>query len=549
MKRTAMVSIGGAALLLALGGTLLPGAAVTAVAPAEGMVKPGEPVHLNLTVRRPWYDFRPVTVTVTQNLSTQPLATIRTRASSLTWTPPSAGGYGVEAQIGASRAFTAVDAGANWAEKPRYGFVTDFGPGQQDQAAERFATMAAFHLNGLQFYDWQYRHSDYLPPTEEYRDPLGRLLSRSVLLAKLTEAHQHGMAAMAYTTVYAAPPEFYQSHPTWALYDAAGKPLNFGNGFLYIMNPESGSPWAEYQLAQYRQIVTQLPFDGIHLDQFGDPHYGFRAGGGDSVDMATAMAAQINATKATVTPHTVLFNDVGGWPLSVTAPTANDAVYVEVWPPNILFNHLHQLIEQGRLLSGGKPVILAAYIPPKYEPSVLLTDATIFASGGYHLEIGEGNGMLADPYFPKYQPMSPALQEHLRRYYDVAVRYQAFLYGKDLTPWDPDVSVADSTVLTAGFMGGVWPVGRQNDRYGVLNLINLNGLTTAMWNAQRTAGPTPLTDRQVSVAMAAAPRAIYRIDPDGADPSPTPVSFTFANGQATFHLDHLDYWSMLVFEK
>lgn len=29
--------------------------------------------------------------------------------------------------------------------------------------------MARFHLNGLQFYDWMYRHSDYLPPAAEYR--------------------------------------------------------------------------------------------------------------------------------------------------------------------------------------------------------------------------------------------------------------------------------------------------------------------------------------------------------------------------------------------
>jgi dextranase len=304
-------------------------------------------------------------------------------------------------------------------------------------------------------------------------------------------------------------------------------------------------------ISEYSKIVTQLPFDGIHLDQYGDPKWGFRYPGGEgsvSVDVSQGIVALIDATKG-ATGKTVIFNDVNGWPLNQTAPTTNDAIYIEVWPPNVTFNHLGDLIDQGRRASGGKPVVLAAYINPDYAPSVLLTDAVIFAKGGSHIELGEGGNLLADPYFPKYKPMSPELSEHLRRFYDVAVRYQDYLYAKDLREWTTVVTVADTRVLTGGYFNGVWPVTRENDRFATLSLVNLNGLEDARWSGARTADPTVLERRQVTVEMAAAPKGLYLIDPDGADQTARPVKFTYGDGKVSFTLDRLAYWSLLVFEK
>ncbi len=383
-------------------------------------------------------------------------------------------------------------------------------------------------------------------------DLFGRLLSRDAVLSKIAEAHRHGMAAMAYTAAYAAPPEFGRQHPTWGLYDAMGQPIMFGDDFLGIMNPTSGSPWSAHILGEYRKIVTDLPFDGVHIDQYGEPRFGFAYPGGSeatTVDVASALAALIDATKAAVGPnHAVMFNDVGGWPLEDTAPTQGDAVYIEVWPPYVHFEHLHQLIADGRRLSGGKPVILAAYIDPASEPSVLLTDAVIFASGGYHLELGEGDAMLADPYFPKYRRLSAGLRDQLRRYYDVAVRYQDLLYGPGLTDWNPDVTVQGSQVLVGGYYNGVWALGRQDGAYRALSLINLNGLDSAAWKEPRTQGPTILERRRVTVAMKERPRAVYAIDPDGPDQSPRPVPFTYQDGAVSLTLERLAYWSILAFE-
>jgi dextranase len=558
MRRSLWVLLGTAgvtAVAGALAWAVLPGATLAEVYPQEGMVAPGKPVHLNVVVTgRPWYDFRPVTVTVTDGLAAAPVATLTTKGGTVAWTPPvaAAGGYGVTATLGKRQASSAIDVGASWAERPRYGFLSDFAPTDKGQA-ERFETMARFHINGLQFYDWMYRHSDYMPPTDTFKDPLNRLLALSTVQEKIALGHRYGMNAMAYVAIYGAPKAFYEAHKEWALYDIAGRPFSFGDGFLYIMNPEAGGPWAAHMVSEYGKIVRDLPFDGIHLDQYGDPKFGFRYPGGDGatgVDLTKAIVSLIDATRATVGPgKSVLFNDVGGWPLADTAPTSNDAVYVEVWPPNITFENLRELIEKGRALSGGKPVVLAAYIPPEYEPSVTLTDAVIFAAGGSHLEIGEGSSMLADPYFPKYRQMSPALSERLRRYYDVAVRYDDLLYAKDLKDWESEITVEGSRVLPGGYFNGVWPYARENGRYGVISFINLNGLDDARWAAPRTAAPPVLEQRQVTVAMAQAPKAAYLISPDGPDQSPRPLNVTYQDGKATFTLDRLAYWTMVVFEK
>lgn len=553
MSRARRILLVGAALLIGLaaaGAATLPGARVLSIVPQEGMVKPGQPVRLTVEVERPFYDPRPVRIAITRGLSAEPVATLSTRGGTVEWTPSEAGGYGVVATLGRGMASTAVDVGDDWTKKPRYGFFSDFSPSDAGQA-DRLATMAKYHLNGIQFYDWMYRHSNYIPPTDEFVDPLGRTLSKTVVLEKIDLGHKHGMAAMAYTAIYGAPKEFYEQHKEWALYTPAGQPFTFGDGFLYIMNPEKGSPWFNHMVSEYGKIVREMPFDGIHLDQYGDPKSGFRypGKGAKGVNIATAIVDLINATKAEVGPgKATVFNDVGGWPLADTAPTANDFIYIEVWPPNVNFDHLAQLISEGKRLSGGKPVVLAAYINPEYEPSVLLADATIFANGGYHLELGEGDGILADPYFPKYKRPSPALAEHLRRYYDVSVRYQDLLYASDLERWEPEVTVGESRILPGGYFNGVWPVGRRNDQYHVLSMINLNGLEDARWAGARTEGPTLLEKQAVTVTMEKGPKAAYLIDPDGPDQSPVPVPFTYADGQVRFTLDRLHYWAIIAFE-
>ena len=238
----------------------------------------------------------------------------------LSWRPPAIAprGYGVECslrqngrQMGSSF-FTAFDVASAWTVFPRYGFVTDFAAGRTDAEAvcER---LASFHINGLQFYDWQYRHDSLLPPAEEYVDPLGRALSLRTVREFIDAAHARGMAAMPYLAVYAASLEFWRAHPNWRLYDEHGQPLTFMD-FLGLMNPSAGEPWSEHLLQQCALTLATLPFDGLHVDQYGEPKTAFDARG-RAVDLPQAFVDFIHSLKERHPSKTVVFNAVGAWPL------------------------------------------------------------------------------------------------------------------------------------------------------------------------------------------------------------------------------------------
>src|SRR5258708_4030189 len=193
-------------------------------------------------------------------------------------------GYLVHAQIGDVSAFTAFDVLDRWTDAPRYGFLYDFSAARTTESIqETMDRLLEFHINGIQFYDWQYRHDTLLPPQDEFVDPLGRALSLRTVRALIEAAHQRGMAAMPYTAIYAASPAFAAAHHDWQLFDDNGQAFDFANGFLKIMNPSS--LWRAYFVQECRRVLDVLPFDGIHVDQYGEPTTGYDSAG-NPVDLA-----------------------------------------------------------------------------------------------------------------------------------------------------------------------------------------------------------------------------------------------------------------------
>jgi dextranase len=267
-----------------------------------------------------------------------------TVTAELTWTPPvdAPRGYGVDLHVldgtgqALATASTAFDVLERWTQAPRYGFLTDFGPDRVD-FDRTMLWLTKYHINGLQFYDWMYRHEQLLPPADIFDDSLGRRLSLATVEKLINVAHAWGIAAMPYTAVYAASVPFFQQHSDWALLDAESQPIPFGDDFLMIMNPAPGSPWTEHLLDQFSGVLEKTAFDGIHLDQYGDPKLAFDTRG-KRVDLADTLPAFINATKVIVRRHrgdagAVIFNAVGNWPIETVAPSDEDVIYVEVWPP------------------------------------------------------------------------------------------------------------------------------------------------------------------------------------------------------------------------
>lgn len=473
-------------------------------------------------------------------------------------------GYGMKALItdgdGETVAMgtTALDVLSHWTLAPRYGFLSDF-PDDRDDCQATMEFLTRYHVNALQFYDWMYRHEQLVADQERYQDVLGRPLSRRTVQALIDTAHRYNIAAMAYTAVYGASAAFWRANQAWGLHDAAGQPIPFGEDFLYIMNPAPDSPWTDHLMAEFERALRELNFDGIHLDQYGDPKEGFNCQG-QAVDLVDAFFRFINRTKevaASVRPDTaVVFNAVDNWPIEGVAEADQDFLYIEVWPPHTTYHDFRQLITNAKKLGNGKPVVLAAYISPSRPFNVRLADAVILAGGGFHIELGERGRLLADPYFPKHEAIDDELGRVLRRYYDFAVQFENVLALDTVDTTETmagRVRLADYPLGYDGSPGTVWAMTRRGPSLEVLHLINLVGLSTGEWVEPLEAGPDKLQDLRIRYPIECEVDNIWLASPDFSSPEPLPIEFNSGKLNGTtyveFTIPTLEYWDLIVMEK
>jgi dextranase len=454
--------------------------------------------------------------------------------------PDTRRGYGVDVEVRGPgdlprmETSTAFDVLAQWTHRPRYGFVTDFAP--DHKTAETLDSLLPYHVNALQFYDWQFRHDHLVAPHSDYQDPLGRRLSLGTVRSLVKEAGARGMASMAYAAVYAASLDFQRGHPEWALYDEGGRPLEF-EGFLGYMDPTPGRPWAEHLLRQCDQTIAELGFDGIHLDQYGQPRQAFDAAGGE-IDLPSAFRGFIEEFKARLPDSAVTLNAVKNWPMEALAASEEDFYYVELWPNTPTYRDLRHVVTEARASSVGKPVVVAIYLPADQPANVRLVDAVILASGGSRIELGEHARLLADPYFPRHQPIGADLATGLRRYWDVSVRYGDLLF---------DSQPAPSSDFQAEGPEDVWTILRYVPGWLLVSLVNLRGLADARWDQEHPA-PEPLKDATVLVKTHHPIARAWWIDPDGLSAQPQPVEWSNVDSSAVVRVPKLSYWGMVLYE-
>jgi dextranase len=547
---------------------------ITAFHPDKATYQPGAPVEFLITLTSPLTRSLSMDVTASVKYLTEEVAALAQpvelppggqQTVRLTWSPPpdAPRGYGVDLSVcdtsGQTLAVghTAFDVLTSWTQAPRYGFLTDFAPGRSN-IDETMAWLVRYHLNGLQFYDWMYRHDQFLTDHEPYLDPLDRRLSRATVENLIAAAHKRNIAAMPYTAIYAASIPFYEAHPDWALYQANGQPYLLGENFLVYMDPRPDSPWVNHLLEQFDQVLQQMDFDGIHLDQYGDPKQGYDSQG-QRFNLADPLAATINATKELVRSHrpqgVVVFNAVNNWPIETVVSSDQNFIYIEVWPPHTLYRDLWELIANAQELGQGKPVVLAAYIDPARSRNARLADAVIFASGGYHIELGEPGGMLADPYFPNYGLMSDELAEVIRRYYDFAVRYENVLAlgTHDATSiYESQVTIEGVNTDAKRAYNKVWPIVREGDDVISLSLINLLDIVSPEWNGLLLADPTPLDELRVRYRTKQNVQRVWFVSPDFASPQATFLDFEpgqdSQGSYVEFTIPRLEYWDLIVIE-
>lgn len=516
--------------------------------PLQGTFHPGQAVRLAAEIELSGPAELVVTFWRLANLAGElrvPLtAANRRQTITLEWQPPQAApaGYGVLARLvgpgeaESEPACSAFDILPAWTSFPRYGYLSDFSPGRED-AEQVMAALARYHINGLQFYDWQYRHDTLLAPEREYLDPLGRPLSLDTVERLIAAAHARNIAALPYLAIYAASAAFWRQHPDWALYDAEGQAIPFGEDFLGLMDPTPGGQWAAHLLDECARTLAGLPFDGLHIDQYGEPKTAWDAAG-RPVDLPAAFAGFISAAKDRFPGRPVLFNAVGNWPIADLAHSPADFEYIEIWPPDVTYADVVRIVAEARGLSGGRPVAIALYLPADRPANVLLADALILANGGGRIELGEGLRLLADPYFPKHQAIPPELAAGLRRLYDFAVRYGEWV--------GPQAQAAPEVRVEAG--PAAWSIARRNGEWLALHLVNRLGLgDTPGWDRAHSL-PQPQADLAVTVELDACPRRVLWTCPERPADLPVALDFEYSNGRLAFRLPALELWGVAALE-
>lgn len=448
-----------------------------------------------------------------------------------------AGGYGVQARIGnggvwSKPMYTAFPVATHRLEKQilRYGFLCDFDTCDMDD--EDIRSLRKYHINMIQFYDWSYRPHQLMGPAESYQDLMGKPISKKVVSHKIACAKAFGMRSMAYGAVYAAANDFLEAHPDWGLLDHAGKPVRF-IGCFCIMDISRGCPWHAYIIGQYAQAIGQMGFDGIHMDTYGHPKWAVSPSHGMKTiyleDHFDVLIDDARAALDAANPDTTLiFNNVGNWPVGRTAAARQDAVYIEVWPPYERYHHIRQLILDGKRFSGGKPVILAAYLAPfrtgtasGAEYAALILSAVIFGHGGTHLLLGEKDGVLTQGYYVDHSVLDPAQSHALRRYYDFSVQYQDFLYDDGLLDVSMTHACGDNVEFrcanapwgTYGESGKLLMTLRQKPGLRTISIVNLCGCSDDYWNTDKSC-PDPRENIVLEVMLDGPCQSVWLASPD-----------------------------------
>lgn len=556
--------------------------------PTKALYRPGEPVTIRVELDTAAIAMRLVVLFCQLHRAVHQVEqTVApdSAAVDVTWLPPAEGyaAYGVEVALlpdgpkGSPAgmldyATTAFEMAEHWERSPRYGFVTDFDPGESPaESQRRLGLLSRMHVNCLLFYDWMETHHRYLPEGDIFTDTLGRRLSMVTIRRKIRMAHQLGMAALAYGALYGAEEPFVREHPDWALYRSDGEPFSLARLF-YIMDFRPGTGWANHLLEQYRQAVSALHFDGIHVDQYGWPKRAlpYPGTGQPAFDLGDQYVPFLNEAHQAVTElkpeGRVFFSIFNNWPVAKVAAGPQAALYIYVFSPNDTFRELRFLIQEARALAPGKPVIVAAFLsalkaaePELAERALLLLWAAIHANGGTQMAIGEGDGVLAESYFPQYSRLSAGGLTAMRRYADFSVRYSPLMQAPlaaDVSSThfggiNQEYSVQGYPASPLGVGGAVWTLAREHEGLTSIHLINLLG-SDGIW--QHTPDPhPPVSDLSVTLRTLEPVAQVWSVSPDWEGGKPVPVRHRvepdpYLGHRVEFTVPRLELWTMILVE-
>lgn len=501
-------------------------------------------------------------------------------AQSWSWTAPAGDykGYMVEIYRKSAEGETVlatigVDVSSDWSRFPRYGFLSGFDTMSEDAVNGVIGNLNRYHINGVQFQDWHYKHHWPLGGTREnplatYLDIASRNTSLETLRLYISAIHSCGMKAIFYNLCFGALDDAAQDgvRESWYLFKdrnrtekdmhALGAPFKSS---IYLVDP-SNEAWQQYLGQRNDDVYAVLDFDGYQIDQLGDRGtlYDYD---GQTVDLKAGYASFIEAMKAKHPDKSLVMNAVSGYGAEQIVGTGKvDFCYNEVWGDEDKFSDLKRIIEDNDRFSGNtRRTVFAAYM--NYDkadnagsfnaPGVLLTNSVMFALGGSHLELGEH--MLGKEYFPNNNlGMTAELQESLVAWYDFLVAYENLL--RDGGEWD-DVTVAsaDGKLSIAPWeprTGSVASLCRQIGTRRVVHLLNFSQANSLSWRDLNGTMPEPQEVLEATVEIAAnGVSRVWMASPDIDGGAVKELPFEQADGKVKLTLPSLKYWDMIVLEQ
>lgn len=448
------------------------------------------------------------------------------RTGILTLDPLDPGSYGVEVTSANSIARTAVEVCADQRQRLRYGFVASYAP---DKDLVPVAELVRrLHLNGVQFYDWAYRHADLLGGGTDYTDALSQPVSLATVKNTVSAVQAAGSRALGYAAVYAVGPEDWQNWKKHAMLTPEGEPFALGD-FLFLLDP-AAQPWLAHFTKDLANATAAVGFDGFHLDQYGYPKRAATPDG-TAVDVAESFVRLIAGVRDALPASHLVFNNVNDFPTWRTASAPQDAVYIEVWPPHTTLGSLADVVNRAKAARREQPIAIAAYqhVYAKAEQqaadrAAALTMATLFSHGATQLLAGEADRVLVDPYYVRNHAVNRETQRFLARWYDFLVEHDELLMDPSICDVtgsyvgsyndDLDVSYEAAPVTESAVAGSVWRRVTSVPGGLVVHLINLMGQADTEWDEPRALPESPGPGLlRVRLTRGTVPRIRYA-DPD-----------------------------------
>ncbi|MFT4028276.1 MAG: glycoside hydrolase family 66 protein [Protaetiibacter sp.] len=507
------------------------------------------------------------------------------------WTPPSTDyrGYKLDVtftdanNVVLDTAASAVDVSSDWAAFPRYGFMTDYPDQNPSESAYLMQQLNEFHINGIQFYDWQNKHHVPLAgtvasPDASWVDIAGRYTSGQTVTNQIADAHALNMVAQNYNLAYGAWAGYGEDgsgvDPGWGMFynsdctNQAGftLPSGWATSGMYWFDPEN-EDWQTYIFNREDDVFAVYDFDGWHVDSFGDIGTVYDCDG-NALDNAQGISDFLAAAKSALGKK-ITFNAVANFATSVNNAADLEFNYVEGWETlgQVDYSDIKDIIDTN-WAGTGKPTVIAGYLDYDYakttttnqklfnDAGVRFFDSLVLASGGSHLELGEGDGMLSNEYFPnRAVAMSGQLVDSVRDLYDFGVANATYLYDPDLTSGTHTITLTSLAQSTSGEAGNVWTFSREKDGVDVLHLLNLLSATSEEWRDRDADMPAASVQTDVVVKYYYGSGTVGDVkvaSPDSQHGAYQALSYTTgSDGSGSyiqFTVPRLEYWDMITVE-